>query len=285
MAPSLCAGVLLAAGGIAGCGGDDEESTAGQQPKVAISSGSNTVFIERLAKVLETARTKSDCAEVEAINARSLTRLPCPAPKGLRKSMASFEVIEAVDYGTGGVIDYKSGEVEDGAAILLFVAPDRSWSISRFGIVTEPSTGTSDEESREGYEQAVENYLAAVRDRDCAAYQKVAFIDESREGDVCDAIFPATAKLGGRLKLNPSAKPKYEGGNGTYGFYSIETPTPTLQNSTISVLKVPGKSAKPYVVLDVAPSPTSADRRRLIRQFRQPGGVDQPETSPSRKAN
>jgi hypothetical protein len=279
---------LLGVALIAGCGGDDEgDSKAKDGPQVAAASEQEDIFVERFARLLATTSVKKDCPQLDAIAARSLTRLPCPADKKLRNSMARFEVLGTGVYDTGAVIDYKSGEVEGGAAILLFVAPDRNWAVSRFGVVTPPSTDTSDRDSRAGYDQAVDDYLAAVRERDCKAFEAVAFTGEAKGKAVCDTAFAGTKALAKRLKANPSVEPIYAGGNGTYGFYTLETPKPKPVNSTISVIKAPGKATKPYVILDVAPSPTAAEQRQVIEQFReqQKKGDDQPETSPSRKAS
>jgi hypothetical protein len=263
----LCMSALLCGIAVAGCGDDGGESTAKEKTKFAASSEAEDVFIERMAKLLETTVTKKDCAQLEEINARSFTRFPCPPVKALRKSMRSFEIVGSETYGTGAVVDYKSGEVTDGAAIVLFVSADRNWGISRFGVVTEPSVGTSDDDSRGGYDKTVDQYLSAARKRDCKGLMKVSLT--RGEKDVCKTVLLVTEPLAKRLKANPSAKPKYEGGNGTYGFYTLETQKPKPENSTISVVKSTDGSATPYVVLDVTPSPTAADQLRVQREFKQ----------------
>jgi len=271
---SLCLAALVGVVVAAGCGDDGDESTAEEarsRQTVEYSAANEPVkvFVERLAKLLETASAKSDCAEIEDINLHSLTRFSCPPSKQLSKSMASFEVVDFEEYGTGAVVDYRSGEVEDGAAVLLFVAPDRRWGISRFGIVTEPSTKTSDEDSREGYAETVDAYLKAVRERDCEAYTEVVYTDASGDA-VCDGVFTTTEELATGLQKDRSAKPRYLGGNATFGFYSIETewPVPTLNNTTVSVIKAADGSPKPYMVLDAAPSVTSEEQERVRRAYR-----------------
>lgn len=290
--PPLCAAALLGAT-FAGCGGGEDESTADDRERAKVAekysaaSESPRVFIKRTAKLLETASGKKDCAEIQDVNNHSLTRFPCPPPKALSRSMARFEVVGAEEYGTGAVVDYRSGQVDDGAAIVLFVAPDRRWGISRFGVTTDPSTESSDEDAREGYAEAVQDYLAAVRERDCKAFTAVVFLPGDKR-DVCDTTFALTKELGQRMKDFPSAKPKYEGGNASYGFYSIETRHPTVENMTISVVAT-GDSSKPYAVLDVAPSPPAEEQELIRRQFEQQQRSkqkpNQPTTSPSRKAN
>lgn len=278
-------GAALVALAIGGCG--DDEDTAAEEPPVAIADEPAQTFVERVAKLLETTTTKQGCAQIDGINGRSIARFACPADPALRKSMARFEVVGAAEYGTGAVVDYTSGKVKDGAAVLVFVNPDGKWGISRFGVVTKPSTKTSDKASRAGYEKAVDDYLAAVRERDCKAFKAVAFI-ESDKRQFCkdDAGMDATKGLAKALKANPSAEPEYQGGNSTYGFFTLELQKPKPQNATISVVGSPEDPNEPYTVLDVVPGPTAAQQRRLGQQPDQPEtDSGQPATSPSRKAD
>jgi hypothetical protein len=272
----------------AGCGGSDDESTAKDEAvEVSAASQPADVFMKRMAKLLETTTERKDCVELEAINGRSLTRFECPVSKELRKSMASFEVVGAEEYGTGAVVDYKSGQVKDNGAIVLTVAPDRNWGMNRMGLLTDPSVGTDDAESRAGYEKAVEQYLKAVRERDCDAFAAITFVGDKPKRAVCAENFKGTARLGKRLNSNPDAKLRYEGGNETFGFYSLETSKPApAQNITISVAKADEKSDTPYVVLDVTGSPTAAQQKQAENSFKKnKSQPDQPETSPSRKAS
>jgi len=272
----------------AGCGGD-EQSDAERESARRVSSASEPpdVFAVRMANLLETASRKKDCPQLDAINARSLIRFPCPVEnKGLRTSMARFKVLDAAEYGTGAVVDYKSGEVAKGASIVLFAAPDRNWGLARFGVVSGRTVGTSDDETRDGFDKAVAGYLAAVEKRDCKAYNQLAVTKADDDKAVCKTEFPSTAELAKKLEANPSARPSYEGGNSVFGFYTLETSKPEPANVTISVVKANAKSPQPYVVLDVAPSPTAAAQerfRRGVAQQRKSGG--QPAMSPSRKAD
>ncbi len=265
--------VLPVAGmGLSSCGSDngESESTAAKKEVVwAVANESPQTFIERLAKLIETSKSKKDCAQLEEIYDRSVSRLACPADKKLRDSMSSFKVIGVEEHGTGAIIDYKSGETAKGGAIVLFVSPDRRWGISRFGVITKPSIDTSDEDSRAQYDKVVDSYLASVRDRDCDTFFKVALTTPDKK-EACKDLFPETADLGKRLKANPSAKPKYEGGNDTYGFYTLETARPVpAENTTISVVRASAGDKDTYVVLDAAPSPTLADQRRVRKELRQ----------------
>jgi hypothetical protein len=269
LTPLLCTATVFGAVAIGGCG-DDGDSTANDEIKYSMAGEQPKVFIERMGKLLATAKKRKDCPVLDQIAARSYVRFTCPADKKFRASMAKFKVVAVGEYGNGAVIDYKSGDVPDGAAIVLFVAPDRNWGISKFGVVTEPSTETSDEDSREGYDSVVNAYLDAVRERDCSAFLKVVLITGDDEKAPCKSVFPPTKDLAKRLKADPSAKPKYEGGNATYGFFTIETKKPVPENATISVIRDTDEGAtKPYMVLDVAPSPTSDEQRRIREQLKQ----------------
>jgi hypothetical protein len=281
------AAAALALGAV-GCGDDGESTAAPQTPRWEESSEPSKAFAERLAKLLETATTPKDCAEIEQINARSFTRFSCPADKALRKSMAKFEVVGAEEYGTGAIVDYESSATKDGAAMVLFVSPDRQWGVGRFGVLTKPSTSSSDEETRAGFDKAVAGYLAAVRERDCSAFFDVTFFGGASEEQVCETAFPQTKRVAKWLRANPSAEPVYEGGNGTYGFYTFETKKPKPANSTISVVRESESSDK-YEVLDLAPSPTAAEQRRIRKQYarqqrekRKNGGSNmEPSSKPS----
>lgn len=266
LSAAVCAGAL-AAMVAAGCGGDDESTAKEEQVDVSAAGEPVGDFMTRMAKLLETTTDAKDCAELSAITSRSMTQFPCPADKGLRKSMGQFKIVGAKEYGTGGVVDYTSGEIKDGAAIVLFVSPDRNWGIGRFGIVSEPSTESGDDETRDEYAKAVDKYLTAVRERDCDAYFNIKFNGEDKKDDVCKQSFPGTKPMAKLLKTNPDAKPRYEGGNDTFGFYSLETSKPKPANLTISIAKASEKSAVPFVVLDVTPAPTTAQQKRAQKAF------------------
>lgn len=270
LSAAVCAGVIALVA-VAGCGGSDDESTAKNEPVDVSAAGEPAeTFIERMTKLLETSADKKDCAELEAVNARSVTRFPCPVPKTLRESMARFELVGAKEYGTGAVIDYKSGKLQDGAAITLFVSPNRNWGIGRFGVVSKPSTETSDTKSRKGYAAAADEFLASIRERDCDAYFAVTYNGNDKKGAVCKRTFPSTKSLAKLMKDNPDAKLTYEGGNETFGFYSLEVKKPQPKNLTISIVKSSSKSPRrPYVILDVTTSPTTAQQKQAEKTFEQ----------------
>jgi hypothetical protein len=283
-AAALC--VCAAGFGVAGCGSGDSDSTASEKQEYAMASEPPENFADRMAKLLATTEKQADCLELEQINVRSINRFECPPKKSLKRSMGSFEIVGTAEYGTGAVVDYKSGEAPDGAAIVLFAAPDRNWAISRFGMLTEPSTETDDGESRAGFRQAVEDYLEALRTRDCKAFATASFKGaDSSVADICKT-FAGTKKFAKRLKANPSAKLVYQGGNATYGFFTLELKKPKPQNLTFSVLKA-GPNSDSFVVLDVGESPTAAQHQAAIKALKrskknkvQPGSMQPSTTAP-----
>lgn len=279
----LCA---CAVGIATGCG-DDADGDARRQVAYSIAPEPPEAFALRMAKLLETSTTRADCAQLDQIAARSPAGLACPASKTLRRSMRRFDVVGAKEYGTAAVVDYRSGGTPDGAAILLFVTPDREWAVSRFGVVTgAATTRTDDEQSRDGFRKAVEDYLTAIRTRDCRAFAAVAFTGDAERAVVCRA-FPSTKAMARRLEADPTARPRYEGGNATFGFFSLETDKPEPTNETLSVIATSPGSPRPYVVLDVVPSPTT-DQQEAILDLVEQGQTEtngEPEPSPSRKAD
>lgn len=245
-------------------GGDDESTGgAGTPRKILAANEDPAAFALRMATLLETARTEKDCKEIYEINGRSVAPLPCPAPADFRKSMARFEVVGADIYGTGGVVDYKSGRAPDGAALVLYVARNRRWGVGHLGLSTEPSVGTGAGPSRAAYRATVDRYLEAVRKRDCDEFLEVAATATNDEEQNCREPFEATKPLADRLRRNPSAKLKYEGGNRAYGFFSLETPKPQPENSTISVIGLSDAGRTTYAVLDIVAAPTADDMHQL----------------------
>lgn len=281
LARGACAGaVTVLALMVNGCGGgDDAAGERSDRVRHAAAAESPRTFIERTTKLLATIEHRRDCDGIDAVNERSFTRFECPPPKPLAKSMAEFEVLGAEIHGTGAVVDYESGNIADGAAIVLSVTPDRQWGIARFGVMTEPSVGTSDADSRAGYRRAVDDYLEAVRDRDCAEFRRVAFLPDAIAATACKTAFAATAPLAKSLASNPRAGAVYVGGNKTFGFFNLETTRPEPANRTISVVRSEERSSSRYLVLDVTSSPTKAEIRRMVREYerqRRLGGSMQP---------
>jgi hypothetical protein len=240
--PSLAL-VAVACALVAGCGGGDESEANLPAPK-----GSPEQFAEQLAELLVKARAPQDCAPLRKIESRSFFQFQCPTSKQVRRSMAEFEVLEADNYGAGAVVDYKSGRAGDGASMVLFLSSNRLWSLTRFGIIAKESVGSDDSDNRAGFRKAVDGYLGAVRRRKCKDYMEYALT--SSDQSTCRVQFPVTKPLGDALKANPKTEPEYLGGNGTFGFFGVETRKPKPAYRTISVIKTAPGSLQPYLVMD-----------------------------------
>jgi hypothetical protein len=285
-----CGLTVVVGASTAACGGSEGESAAQAEIEIRAAQEPPRTMASRLAKLLATTRSRSDCDAVEAVNRRSLVNFDCPPPASVAEGLRDFKIVGAEEFDTAAVVDYRAKEAPDGAAIALFVSPDRQWGVTRFGIVTPKSVGTSDVDARAGYERAVEDYLAALARSDCDAYLKVAITDGGTRDARCKAVREGSDLLVRRLTANPQAEPSYAGGNDTFGFFTLDTGKPYPIRNTISVMRVEGEGGERYWVLGWAPSPTEAAIRRVMRKYREQeksGGGMSPsaEKSTSRKAD
>jgi hypothetical protein len=242
-------------GGSDGNGGADDAAAQTDGPPEA---GSPAAFAIDFAKLLANSDDPKSCKALAAVNRRSITRFLCPASEETRTSMALFEVLDSATYGTGGLVEYRSKKT-DRATILVYRSEGGEWGISRFGIINDPSVDTSDEENRDGYDETVNGYLTAVRERKCDEFAKYAAVKSKNREKACATDFKSTEALGKLLSRNPDAKPEYLGGNGTYGFYGLRLDQPKPAYMTISIIKTPKGTLRPFIVLDVAPGPTPKD--------------------------
>jgi hypothetical protein len=284
--------------GIAGCGDSGADGTKVRSATPTPSNEPPGVFVTRLAKLLETTESKRQCDQLNGISVRSVMRFQCPPAEPVRKGMAGFRIAGSESFGTGGVVDYEAKSVEDTATAVLFVEPQRRWSVITLVGTGDRSVGTSDKENREGFDRTVDAYLEAVRTRDCKAFNASA-LTEGNAKEVCATEFATTTPLASLLKRAPKAEPAYMGGNSAFGFYSLEmkvappkakrskgskksqepAPKRVAVNLTIAVGKVETKSGPSFLVLGVGSSPTAAEQRT------KPKSQDQPDRSKSRKAD
>lgn len=251
---AILAALALAGVLVAGCGGDDGD---GQSPAAAQTPAERSPesFARQVGRLLAETKGKKDCGALEAINKRSIYEFTCPPVAEVRKSMARFEVLDTGAYGTAAVVDYKSGKARDGASMVLMRHPGGQWMVTRFGLLTESSVGSSDEESRPGFDKVVRRYLRAVEARDCKAYADFAVTSSAEPQTICRLEFPLTQKLATALKESGNPRPRYLGGNDSFGFYGLETDRPKPRYFTISVIKTVPGSLQPFLVLDVADGP------------------------------
>jgi len=269
-----------------GSAGDDGDGT--QQREFSAAFEPPDRFMERLARILATAERPADCDFVNVIGSISRRGFRCPAEPEVARSMARFKVLDTREYGTGAVVEYRSGEVRDSASTVLAVTPYHNWGIVRHGIDVGHSVSSSDDGTRTGFERTVDAYLAAVKARDCEAFRAVAFTADDAAAEACEGAFAETADLATRLEANAGVRPAYEGGSDTFGFFTLETARPKPENATIVAIRT-GGSGGGYRVLDVAPSPTAASTRAAIERYketaRRRSGMSDPDAQSGRKAD
>jgi hypothetical protein len=257
--PAFAVAICLVA---VGCGDDDGED-AGQATAAAgvpAPKQSPEAFARELANLISETARKRDCKPLDAINARSLYRFPCPSPEPVRGNFAFLEVLDSATHGTGAVVDYKSEESPRGASMVLYQAPDREWGISHFGLFTEASAESDDTASRGGYDEAITGYLQAVRERDCDNYTEYAAMGDVKAEDLpaaCRRAMPATKRLGATLRANRGTKPIYLGGSDTYGFYRLELEKPKPLYLHFTVFKTPEGTLRPFLVQTPTFAPAS----------------------------
>lgn len=272
---------------VAGCGDDGDSAAQQGATDYSWANESPRVFAQRLAKLLETSH-RGACDQLDAVSARSMTGFSCPPERSLARSMAKFRVLGSEEYGTGAIVDYRSGAVTDSAAVVLVVAPNREWAVGRFGVFAEPSVDTGDERSRAGFAAAVDDYLRATRERDCKALARVELDSSGSDRPACSERLAQTRQLARLLKSNPDAEPVYEGGNATFGFHRLELAKPRRSSLTIATMRAAesgagrsdrGDGQDPAgasggaddrtppraLVLGALASPTAANQRKAVR--------------------
>jgi len=263
---------------LASCGGADSsgDTTSADAPEsLAIRPADE--FVRRLATLLKSSVKKPDCDEIALIDSRSNVTIPCPAPVELRQEMGTLRVRGSEEHGPAAVIDYRTNSEWDGATVLAVVAPDRFWTIARFGLPAAGSIGTSDADSRDGFEDTVERYLAAVRERDCEAFLTVTRTDGLSGSEACKRLFEPTKRVAKRLRSDPEAQPTYVGGNATFGFFVLETTKPKPEATVISVGLLAEDGGEPtYQVLDLAATMPAEEQRKVRRQIAKGGGKVSP---------
>lgn len=251
----LVVAVLVAAlCAMAGCGGDDEVSKAADDAPWATGIRHDRLA-ERIGDWMAQAKTKRDCDELGKVSARSQYWFKCPLPAKVRQSMARFEVLDSAVFGSAALIGYRTGKLDDGAVMLMHVAPDRRWAVTRSSLLYEPDPDTSDEDSRPGFDAAVDGYLRAVRRRDCDLYFEYYVTFGPTGKAACKQALDETKQFAEALKASPRAQPQYMGGNSDFGFYALLTLKPNPRYVTISVVRTAEGAAQPYVVLSAAPGP------------------------------
>ena len=220
-------GLLLGAG----CGGSDSDDAGLSAEEAKESLSIEPVrYMRRILAARDTAETAEDCAEVAALNRRSPYKIFCTASSSV-KSPGKVRMTSAATYGPAAVIDYDARQSGQTASIILIRDPSNEWALNGFGLLAESSVGSDDEDGRPEAREALDRYLTAVRERDCAALDKYAVTSTANRAEVCKVDLPATLPFARCLQANPDATPRYVGGNSSYRFYSLagDRPTPASE--------------------------------------------------------
>jgi hypothetical protein len=242
------------------CGGGD--ATSSSDGGDVSDEAAARQFVNRTAEILRQARGPAYCKRLEPINERSSSPLACPAPAALRESLGTFEMTGVKVYGTGAVVDYKSGGAPDGASILLSKNNDGEWGITKFGLLYGKTVGSSDKANRPAFDRAVADHMRAIRDRDCKLYHQQRVIQPSNPKKACtpDSGFAKTKTIARGLSESNDPQPRYLGGNRAFGFYGLSLPKPKPRYVTISVIQGTSGATPSAGIYQIAPGPVAADR-------------------------
>jgi hypothetical protein len=253
-AAALLGAVLVLCAVATGCSSDDGDSEAAPDaPELSPRAQSAYDFAEELGRLQLRATSAKRCEELRAIDERSPFDLSCPVGDTSRQSLRYYKVRNAEAYGTGAIVDYQAAEQRIKASMVLSLTPEGEWSISRYGMLNLPAAGTSDKTTRAGYADIVDRYLKAVLRRDCEEFKEVA-VTPRLGNEPCGIELPQTKWLADLMKADPDAKPRYLGGNATYGFFALETDGPKPSYTTIGAYRAP-LAGNRSAVLDPIPGP------------------------------
>jgi hypothetical protein len=251
LAACVAAAIACAPLAAAGCGGGDSadaEGPTGLQTEPARLIGT-------VMRVASEAKNKRDCKEVDAINKRSQLQIVCPPEsKQQRATNRAAKMTRAAVYGDAAVVEYTAPDAKGGASIVLYRDPSRRWTVAQWGLAYPGAVGTENENGDDTRE-AVDRYLAAVKDRDCKAFNRYAATYSRTLKEICKTEFAVTEQVAKVLKADPNVEVEYVGGNEAFAFYRLTADRPQPIAYTISTAKTPERSSWPHLVLDLAPAP------------------------------
>jgi hypothetical protein len=205
---------------LSGCGGGDSDTTTAQQNLGPPKASEDVDQAEkRIAKTL----ASGDCKRINELNPPSRPSLNTKQRCTYLRRLAGLEAVGARAYGDdAAVIDYALGartysailiRDEEGLFHIAFFNP--------FGV--DKAVGTK---YAEAFDSTARRTLAALKDRDCKAFEEVAFVrfglGSQDDQTICDYV--ENNPIANQLEDFPDAEFKAAGGNADYAFYTLATP-------------------------------------------------------------
>jgi len=249
----LAGSLAIVCAAAVGCGDGGGESSAAESAGLGSQPAR---LVKMMVSVSTSAKNAKDCKPVAKVNRRSAAKTVCPPfDAKSRKVTRSTKLTRAATYGPAAVVDYKSSGAPKGASIVLYRNSRSEWTIGRWGVVGGETIGTDDSDARKESRSVLDDYLAAVRNRDCRRFLEVAAAESTDPKVSCKREFAATESFGRILKANPGAEPRYIGGNDFLGFYRLDLARPRPLSVTISTVATPEGTLTPRIVLDAVSGP------------------------------
>jgi hypothetical protein len=220
---ALCALALVAATALAACGGGDDSD--GTRTIGSLGPPPVEETIEEAQERFEEAYSSDDCEEVYDLFVLS-TRSEANTEARCRalQRMADREVSGAASYGDlGGVIEYSAGD-DVISAVLIRDADGLFHIVLLDSYNRRPTVGTP---KAKQFDAAARAAVNALQDEDCQAFLEVANrrfgVGALTDQQVCQTVKANSlaAALAGKRKVR--LKPL--GGNGSYAFYGLQTPS------------------------------------------------------------
>lgn len=226
--------MLALAGALAACGGGDTPGTPGPEAMTTDAGRAGggqpqplgppepKESVEDAQSRIGGALVSGDCEQINALNPGSRPEFDNPDRCAYLKRLVGFEPTGREEFGAAGaVIDYEAGARQSTAVLVR--ESDGLLDIAFFDPFSKgPTAGT---EVAKQFAIAAEQTLAAIRRRDCAAYQKVVFHAFGRgSGDksvLCDYV--KKNPIANLLAAAPDAKLQRAGGNAAYAMYTLST--------------------------------------------------------------
>ena len=205
------------------------------------------------AKRLQRALTRRGCPGLKTINRLGQVQLPCPSTSSrrIRRAFKGFKVRGTRTYGSGAVIDFTDREAPKGGTYVLMLSEDRQWSIVFPAITNRRTTRDDGPGDLTGPQNALANFLPAIRDGDCDAYFRFAVTpaSETKEQSCARAFSDPPGlylDLQRDLRATPDATPAPLGGNRTIAFFALRT---GATYRTAATIRSSAGSPEPYLVI------------------------------------